>query len=45
MLLIAYRHATGAGGMQKYIVFYSQKSSSVDELNEKNTVIFQFNKK
>ncbi len=35
MLLIAYKHATDTGGMQKHVAFCSQKSSSIDELNEK----------
>jgi hypothetical protein len=35
MLLIAYKHATGTGGMQKHIGSCSQKSSSMDELNKK----------
>ncbi len=34
-LLITYKHATGTGGMQKHIASCSQKSCSVDGLNEK----------
>ncbi len=40
MLLFAYKHATGTGGVQKYIAFCSQKSSSDDELNEKNNTSY-----
>jgi hypothetical protein len=33
--LIAYKHITGTGGMQKHITSCLQKSSSLDQLNEK----------
>jgi hypothetical protein len=35
MLLITYKHATGIESMQKHIASCSQKSCSVDGLNEK----------
>jgi hypothetical protein len=35
ILLIAYKHATGTGGMQKYIVSCSEKTFATGELNGK----------
>ncbi len=45
MLLFACKHATGTGCMQKHIAFCSQKSSAVDELNEKKIHLISIEEK
>jgi hypothetical protein len=40
MLLITYKHATGIESMQKHIASCSQKSCSVDGLDEKKTTSY-----